>query len=66
MIRWLTSLISIPRMDRSERERNSAARQSQLLEGLPHMSSRSQEFVQSSLAAWDQLPKSERNLPSSF
>lgn len=66
MIRWLTSLISIPRMNRSERERNSAARQSQLLEGLPHMSSRSQEFVQTSLAAWDQLPEAERNLPSSF
>lgn len=66
MIRWLTSLISIPRMNRSERERNSAARQSQLLEGLPHMSSRSQKFVETSLAAWDQLPEADRNLPSSF
>lgn len=66
MFRWLTSLISLRSERRSQRERNSAAPQSQLLEGLPHMTSRSQEFVRSSLAAWDSLPESERNVPPRF
>jgi hypothetical protein len=66
MIRFLMSLISMRSESRSRRERNGAAQDSQLLEGLPHMSPRSQEFVRSSLAAWDSLPESERNLPSRF
>ena len=66
MIRLLTSLISMRSDRRSQREGNAAAPESQLLEGLPYMSPRSQDFVRSSLAAWDSLPESERNVPSRF
>lgn len=66
MIRWLTSLISFHVSDRSQRGRKDPAPQSQLVEGLPYMSSRSQEFVRTSLDAWETLPESERKIPSSF
>jgi hypothetical protein len=65
MIRFLTNLISM-RMPGSRREVPNGPRQSQLLDGLPHMSARSQDFVRSSLAAWDSLDESKRHIPPRF
>jgi hypothetical protein len=66
MIRWLASLISFRSEDTSQRGGNSSAQQSQLASGLPYMSPRSQEFVRSSLDAWESLPEAERNVPRRF
>ena len=40
--------------------------QTPLLEAIPYMSEASQDFVRSSLDAWERLEPEERNLPSSF
>jgi hypothetical protein len=68
MFRFFTTSIASVFRFRQEQgpARQPAGEQSQLLDGLPNMSARSQEFVRGSLAAWDSLEESERRVPTRF